>query len=176
MPDTLEITDEAAPHPISRLQRADAGRIAAFVTALDHDTLQIRFGRFMSAAAIHAHYAGLDWNGVVLLAWETGREAGLQIDGLVEVYPYPTPADARPASIEAEIALVVAPESRGRGIGRTLLSSGIATAARCGAVRSTMLLSARDHALARMAVRLGFTIDATGDRAVFAHHGDVGGR
>lgn len=153
------------------MQRGDAGRIAAFVTGLDRDTLHLRFGRFMSAAAIHAHYAGLDWNRAVLLTWNVGSEIG----GVVEVYFYPTPVAARPNSIEAEIALVVAQGSRGRGIDRLLLASGIAAAARHGAVRSTMLIPARDHALAPMARRLGFMTDAAGDRVVFAHRADIAG-
>lgn len=169
--DTPEITAEAASYPICRLQRRDAGRIAGFVTALDHDTLHLRFGRFMPAEAIQAHYAGLDWSGAVLLTCEIGSE----ICGVVEVYPYPAPAAAGPDAIEAEIALVVAQGSRGRGVGRLLLASGLAAAARCGAVRSTMLLAPQDHALARLVRRLGFTVGAAGDRAVFAHHGEIGG-
>lgn len=167
--DTLEIVAEAAAFPIRRLQREDAARIAAFVRTLDRDTLKLRFDRFMPDAAIEAHYIGLDWDAAVLLASEIGPD----ISGVVEVYPYP--AATRPGAVEAEIALVVAHQWRGCGIGNLLLTSGIAAAARCGAVRSTMLLCAGDHGLSRMARRLGFTIDAGDDRAVLAHPGGIGG-
>jgi GNAT superfamily N-acetyltransferase len=123
--DRLDTTAEMTPHAIRRLQHGDADRVAAFVAALDQDTLQLRFGRFMSAAAIHAHYAGLDWNAAVLLAWDYGAEPGSQIGGVVEVYLYQDPAGTRPDACEAEIPLVVGQGLRGRGVGRLLLSSGI---------------------------------------------------
>ena len=107
----------------------------------------------------------------MLLAWGIGPE----IRGVVEVFSYPSAAAARPEVIEAEIALVVARGFRGLGIGPLLLVGGIAAAARCGVVWSTMLLSARDHALPRMARRLGFRLAAGGDRMVLAHPDDSGG-
>ena len=55
-----DITAEAAATPICQLQRRDADRVAAFVNSLERDTLHLRFGRFMPATAIAAHYAGLD--------------------------------------------------------------------------------------------------------------------
>ena len=160
--DTLAMTAEAVSAPIRRLHPRDAGRIAAFVTALDRDTLHLRFGRFMSAEAIETHYAELDWDAAVLLAWGNAPE----IRGVAEVFSYRTVSPNGPDSIEAEIALVVARDWRGRGIGSLLLQSGIAAAAGQGAGRSTMLLSARNHALSRLARRLGFTFGAEGDRVV----------
>ena len=137
------MTDSTAVYPIIPIRRLDA---ADFVANLDDATRTARFLRHVTRSMVHEHYNSLDMDSSLLFAWI----AADAIRGLSEVFLY-----HRQARIEAELAVLVAPGWRSRGIGHRLLAHANAGAAQRGARQCSVLLAAHDCAQRNIIRNLG---------------------
>lgn len=152
--------DSSGLYPIHRLEQSNAAGITAFLCGLDAATLEARFQRYTDAAMIRAHVAGIDWASTSVLAWSS---AGA-IRGLVE-----TAIFEAAGALEAETALSVHPDWRGRGIGRHLLAAAADAAREAGVSRCVIVLGPRDGGQARLVRGLGGRIDWERSLALLVH-------
>jgi GNAT superfamily N-acetyltransferase len=133
--------DAIRPVPAAAL-----GRYAALLCRLDAADRRRRFGRPMDDEAILDHVDALRRGAVLVLgAWR-----GIVLLGAVEL--------AR-AGDGVELALAVAPEARGAGIGRRLLDAALV---RAGGAAVRLSILAENRIVRTMAARAGFVVRAHG--------------
>jgi GNAT superfamily N-acetyltransferase len=106
------------------------------------------------------HYNSLDMDSTLIFAWI----AAGAIRGLSEVFLYD-----RQARIEAELAVLVAPGWRSRGIGHRLLAHANAEAAHRGARQCSVLLTAHDCAQRTIIRKLGGMFDTNQHVGIIQH-------
>ncbi|MCC7274942.1 MAG: GNAT family N-acetyltransferase [Alphaproteobacteria bacterium] len=119
---------------------------AELLLALDATDRRLRFGAPATDAAVRAHVAALTARGAMVLAMF--RDGALA--GAVELAPDGT---------AVELAIVVAPPARRRGIAWRLLRAALAVAR--GSEARVQIL-AENRAMRRLAVRGGFVLRPSG--------------
>lgn len=129
-----------------RLSRRDCPALRAHLTGLDAQGRRLRFGCAASDRAIAAYVASIDWRHAVLFGQ---FEAG-QLVGLAELIATP-PHWARCA----EIAVSVACDARGQGVGSALLSDAITYAKTHRVRRVRLLISPQNQPMLHLAAAQG---------------------
>ncbi|MGE0726000.1 MAG: GNAT family N-acetyltransferase [Alphaproteobacteria bacterium] len=125
---------------IRPVSAAALGRYAALLCRLDPVDRRLRFGRVLDDEAILDHVDGLARRGgLVIGAWH-----GLLLHGAAEI--------ARTGD-GVEIALAVAAEARGAGLGRALLEAALARVAGCAVIVTVL---AENRAMRALAASAGF--------------------
>jgi GNAT superfamily N-acetyltransferase len=152
-----KMAEPTAVYPIVVIGRLDA---ADFVASLDEATRTARFLRHVTPSMVHVHYNSLDMDSTLIFAWI----AAGAIRGLSEVFLYD-----RQARIEAELAVLVAPGWRSRGIGHRLLAHANAEAAHRGARQCSVLLTAHDCAQRTIIRKLGGMFDTNQHVGIIQH-------
>ena len=160
MNDNCFCPDVVGVDTIRQFGQPDAAALAEFVTSLDLSGLQVRFNRVVTPSTIEVHYRGLDWSTTIVIGWCVDGT----VQALAEAFLH-----AGPEGSQAEIALCVHQDWRGRGIGHALLSKLVQAVARRGARRSVFVLTPGDCGTARIVRRLGGVIDAAGEFAIIRH-------
>src|SRR4249919_1460142 len=128
---------------ICELFEEDVQLLLAFFLRLSAADRYHRFGRPMTDESISAYVARLAWTDSVFLG---AFDRGAKLVGLLEL------ADVRNG---AEIAVVVDPSARGKGLGKTLMGRALLKAKVQGAERVVLLCQMDNEPMRRLARSAG---------------------
>ena len=134
---------------IRELYPEESAKVQAFLLALSEHDRYRRFGRPMSDEVLRHYAARIDWDASVLLG---AFDAHAELIGVLEL------ADAAAA---CEIAIVVAPAHRARGIGRALMDRALLETKVRGCERAVLLCRMDNEPMRRLARSAG--LQATPD-------------
>jgi GNAT superfamily N-acetyltransferase len=147
-------------YPIQHFGPTQSDDLVAFILSVDERLRAARFHRYMSPDMVRDHYRSLCWDNAVVAAWV----AGGGILGVCEGHLFQSPE-----GLQAEVALCVEEDPRGRGIGHALMARVISAMADRGARRSVMILHRDSRAHAGIVRRLGGMVDWGREIAILRH-------
>ena len=134
-----------------QLTAADRALVLSHHLALSEEDRVLRFGSGVSDEQLRKYVDGLDFSRDCCFGFfdETGR-----LLGFVQV----SPSGER----TAEVALSVAPDSRGRGLGHKLLQQATRHCGNRGIKEFVLYYMRPNRAMGQLAARLGMAIKASG--------------
>jgi GNAT superfamily N-acetyltransferase len=142
---------DAPPAPlVRRLHARDAAAIEAHLLGLDDNDRRLRFCGFSTDAQIRAYVQAIEWRPSLLL----GAVRADRVVGMAEAL-----FDCSHAPRDAEIAVSVDVELRGRGLGHHLVSQAVARAAALGARHSSFAFLRENRPIQRIVRALGGLLD-----------------